>query len=161
LGLAAVGVEHAHARVRAVVGKDREHAVAPDAEAAIAEGADLVGRRLAAAPAQIHHQEVVAQAGGLGEVHGYCGFFSSCFSGALAGASVLGAAALAGVSVLGASALVGVSVLGASGVGGSSDFGASVPSSGAGVGAAAPLSGAPSFSFSAASRLACASLFFS
>ena len=39
LGLAAVGVEHAHARVAHLAGQDREHAVAADAEVAIAERA--------------------------------------------------------------------------------------------------------------------------
>src|SRR5262249_5614987 len=39
LGLAAVRVEHAHARVRDLAGQDRQHAFAADAEAAIAERA--------------------------------------------------------------------------------------------------------------------------
>ena len=51
LGFAAVGVQHAHARVAGLAGQDGEHAVAADAEPAIADGAHhrrVFGRRSAA-----------------------------------------------------------------------------------------------------------------
>src|ERR1044071_3796047 len=74
LGLAAVAVEHAHPRVGGGRRQDREHAVAADAELAIAQG-DHVARRLdglrvgRVGAAQVDHEEVVAQAVELGELH--------------------------------------------------------------------------------------------